>query len=90
MPIPLFVLSFLSLSIENIASTKVLSAFVLIISLENFPPKTKSIASINIDLPAPVSPDNILKPSLNSILTSSIRAKFLIFNCINILYHPVI
>ena len=72
----------------NNASTYVLSSPVLIRLFENFPPSTKSIASIIIDFPAPVSPDSILNPSLKFIVISSINAKFLIFNWINISSHP--
>ena len=64
---------------SNINSTKALSSSFLIISFENLAPRAILIEPSNKDLPAPVSPVNILSPFSKDTSMSFINAKF--FTC---------
>ena len=61
---------------ENSALTKALAAPVRIRSREVRPPSTAPMASMTMDLPAPVSPVRALKPGRNRMSASSMTAIF--------------
>ena len=61
-----------------------LSALVLTTERSAFPLRRKDMASMIMDLPAPVSPVKTLKPSSKSIDISSINAKLLIYRLLSI------
>ena len=72
-----------------LVNTPSMIAFVqpfLTILVDARSPRSKPIASINNDLPAPVSPVIAVKPSLKSILMLSIMAKFLTVKLSNIFF----
>ena len=75
-----------SFFISNSSSIKASLLSSLTISFGTLPPSAIKIEPIIIDLPAPVSPVIIFKPSFKKISTLLISARFFTFTFTNILF----
>jgi len=74
----IFLNAMLFLGIKNSASSSAVSDPVRIMSADALFPRSRLMELIMMDFPVPVSPERTVIPSLNTILRSSIIAKFLI------------